>query len=334
MFKDRGATGWTRGGAALARRAALARPDRRRPRRRRIARTSPNATPHGAAASPTRFAEARPRARPGAGHRQRAAGCAGSARCSACRRWRSPSGPTSPRSRPRRRCAIDDPVRDEFRSQMIMPLALGADSGRRMGATARGRSRSRARPSARGSSSMATLGQRRQLRPDAAARRASARPRPRGSPAMVAGAVPLGRDRARHHGRHHARPPRRARRAAPARCAGVPRALRPRSSRSSGAAARLALDPRPITVDATPLRIRGTVGPSLYRSARAAGAPASAVQQYLRALGARSISTAAIAAGDEFDLIVELQARRDRRGRGGRAALCRARCATASRARS
>ena len=32
--------------------------------------------------------------------------------------------------------AIDDPVRDEFRSQMIMPLALGADSGRRMGATA------------------------------------------------------------------------------------------------------------------------------------------------------------------------------------------------------
>src|SRR5690606_32442549 len=32
--------------------------------------------------------------------------------------------------------AIDDPVRDEFRSQMILPLALGADSGRRMGATA------------------------------------------------------------------------------------------------------------------------------------------------------------------------------------------------------
>ena len=32
--------------------------------------------------------------------------------------------------------AIDDPVRDEFRSQMIMPLALGADSGRHMGATA------------------------------------------------------------------------------------------------------------------------------------------------------------------------------------------------------
>ncbi len=31
---------------------------------------------------------------------------------------------------------VDQPVRDEFRSQMIMPLALGADSGHRMGATA------------------------------------------------------------------------------------------------------------------------------------------------------------------------------------------------------
>jgi hypothetical protein len=31
---------------------------------------------------------------------------------------------------------IDDGVRDEMRSQMIMPLALGADSGRKMGATA------------------------------------------------------------------------------------------------------------------------------------------------------------------------------------------------------
>ncbi|MFX5622585.1 hypothetical protein ABTE00_20755, partial [Acinetobacter baumannii] len=30
---------------------------------------------------------------------------------------------------------------------------------------------------------------------------------------------------------------------------------------------------KPILVDATPLRIRGTVGSSLYRSARAAGAP-------------------------------------------------------------
>jgi len=68
---------------------------------------------------------------------------------------------------------------------------------------------------------------------------------------------------------------------------------------------RLALDPRPIKVDDTPLRIRGVVGQSLYRSARAAGAPASAVQQYLRALSSEVDLDRAIAAGDEFDLIVE-----------------------------
>jgi murein DD-endopeptidase MepM/ murein hydrolase activator NlpD len=69
--------------------------------------------------------------------------------------------------------------------------------------------------------------------------------------------------------------------------------------------AHLALDPRPIKVDATPLRIRGKVGPSLYRSARAAGAPASSVQQYLRAIGQELDLDSGIAAGDEFDLVVE-----------------------------
>jgi murein DD-endopeptidase MepM/ murein hydrolase activator NlpD len=68
---------------------------------------------------------------------------------------------------------------------------------------------------------------------------------------------------------------------------------------------RLALDPRPIKVDSTPLRIRGVVGDSLYRAARAAGAPASAVQQYLRALGQEVDLDRAIASGDEFDLIVD-----------------------------
>src|SRR5690606_31942961 len=68
---------------------------------------------------------------------------------------------------------------------------------------------------------------------------------------------------------------------------------------------RLVLDPRPIKVDDTPLRIRGVVGQSLYRSARAAGAPASSVQQYLRALGAEIDLDSGVASGDEFDLIVE-----------------------------
>ena len=39
-----------------------------------------------------------------------------------------------------------------------------------------------------------------------------------------------------------------------------------------------------IAVDTSPMRIRGIVGASLYRSARAAGAPPSAVQDYLRTI--------------------------------------------------
>jgi murein DD-endopeptidase MepM/ murein hydrolase activator NlpD len=66
----------------------------------------------------------------------------------------------------------------------------------------------------------------------------------------------------------------------------------------------LALIRKPIRVDDTPLRIRGTVGSSLYRSARAAGAPASAVQQYLKAIGENADFDSALRAGDTFDMIV------------------------------
>ena len=66
----------------------------------------------------------------------------------------------------------------------------------------------------------------------------------------------------------------------------------------------LALKRKPIRVDETPLRIRGTVGQSLYRSARAAGAPASAVQAYLKALDGQIDMDRQIAATDEFDMII------------------------------
>lgn len=59
-----------------------------------------------------------------------------------------------------------------------------------------------------------------------------------------------------------------------------------------------------IRVDDTPLRIRGTVGQSLYRSARAAGAPASAVQEFIKALDGQIDMDRSIRATDEFDLIV------------------------------
>lgn len=70
------------------------------------------------------------------------------------------------------------------------------------------------------------------------------------------------------------------------------------------AAGGLTLDRQPIAVDATPLRVRGVVGPSLYRSARAAGAPAEAVQDFLKVIASRT-QLSNIGATDEFDLVVE-----------------------------
>ncbi|HEY9552437.1 M23 family metallopeptidase [Allosphingosinicella sp.] len=66
----------------------------------------------------------------------------------------------------------------------------------------------------------------------------------------------------------------------------------------------LALKRIPIAVDDTPLRIQGRVGSSLYRAARAAGAPGKAIEAYLRAI-ATQISIGRIGADDEFDIIIE-----------------------------
>jgi len=64
----------------------------------------------------------------------------------------------------------------------------------------------------------------------------------------------------------------------------------------------LALATNTIAVDSAPMRIRGIVGGSLYRSARAAGAPPSAVQDYLRTID-EHMAFEEIAPGDEFDLV-------------------------------
>lgn len=66
----------------------------------------------------------------------------------------------------------------------------------------------------------------------------------------------------------------------------------------------LKLKKLPIMVDDTPLRIRGTVGSSLYRSARAAGAPTAAVQKYLQVLGSKMSIARDVGADDEFDIIL------------------------------
>jgi murein DD-endopeptidase MepM/ murein hydrolase activator NlpD len=78
--------------------------------------------------------------------------------------------------------------------------------------------------------------------------------------------------------------------------------LRVELARVGGA---LAVRQIPISVDDTPLRIQGLVGASLYRSARAAGVPARAVEAYIRALNTQLSVPAGISSSDRFDLIIE-----------------------------
>jgi murein DD-endopeptidase MepM/ murein hydrolase activator NlpD len=197
--------------------------------------------------------------------------------------------------------AIEDAQRDEFRSQMIMPLALGADSGRHMGATSEVVPL-RAAPERPRIEMVATLAQ-----GDSFGRmleRAGVGSAEAGQVvAMVSRAMPLGDIASGTKvdivlGRRTA--------------INAPRPIESLSFRArfdlelalERRGGGLALDPRPIKVDTTPLRIRGKVGSSLYRSARAAGAPANAVQQYLRTLGTYVDLDSATGANDEFDLIV------------------------------
>lgn len=71
-------------------------------------------------------------------------------------------------------------------------------------------------------------------------------------------------------------------------------------TRENGA---LTLHRTPIAIDSTPMRIRGVVTNSLYQAARAAGATPGAIQSYLRVLG-QQISLDRIGPGDRFDIIV------------------------------
>ena len=172
---------------------------------------------------------------------------------------------------------MTESARDEFRSQMIMPLALGADSGRRMGATERVVPL-RAAPErprvellatlARGDSFTRML-QRAGVGTQDASRVADLVARSIALDAIEPGTqvdITLGR-----------RP--------------QPGAARPLDSLAfrarfdleleiaRDAAGNLSLTRKPIRVDDTPLRIRGTVGSSLYRSMRAAGAPAARIER-------------------------------------------------------
>jgi murein DD-endopeptidase MepM/ murein hydrolase activator NlpD len=60
-----------------------------------------------------------------------------------------------------------------------------------------------------------------------------------------------------------------------------------------------------IAVDNTPLRITGDVGPSLYKSARAAGLPGRVVAKYIKAMSPKVDFRRDVAAADSFEMIVE-----------------------------
>ncbi len=66
----------------------------------------------------------------------------------------------------------------------------------------------------------------------------------------------------------------------------------------------LALKRNIIRVDDTPLRVRGPVGSSMYRSMRQAGVPASAAQEYLKAIDAQIDMDREVRSTDEFDIII------------------------------
>lgn len=60
----------------------------------------------------------------------------------------------------------------------------------------------------------------------------------------------------------------------------------------------------PIAIDHTPLRVQGAVGSSLYRSARAAGAPAKAVESFIRTVATR-VPVSRLDSDCKFDIIVK-----------------------------
>lgn len=208
-----------------------------------------------------------------------------------------------------------DDVQSELRSQMILPLALGADSGRRMGPTqaviplksAPERPQIQMVVTLAPGDSFASMLRRAGVAGEDIDRAA----------ALVGQAVPVG----------DIQPGTQmdltlGRRSAP----GQPRPLDSLAFRARFDLALqltrpgvgqtnpdgtpviptgpLALQRNIIRVDETPLRVRGIVGTSLYRSMRAAGVPASAVQDYLKTLDAQIDMEREVRPSDEFDIII------------------------------
>ena len=196
---------------------------------------------------------------------------------------------------------LDSLGREEFRSQMIQPLALGGDSGRHMAPSALVTAAAGAAPVRARLQFTATLGQGDTFANMLA--RAGVSPGDAGMVSRLIGTViPPSQivpgtqvdvglagpgaagagslDHLNFHARFD---------------------LDLAIVRTGG---QLQLQQHAIAVDTTPLRIRGTVGTSLYLSARAAGAPIEAIQQYLETLDQHLSIDSGIEPGDTFDIII------------------------------
>ena len=194
---------------------------------------------------------------------------------------------------------LDSNAREEFRSQMIQPLGLGGDSGSHMAPTAQ-LVAAAGMPQRSSVQFTATLGQGDSL--EGMLARAGLSGTDTAAVSRLVGAVmPAGQiapgtqfdialggqeggARALEHLAFRARFD-----------------LDLSIARSGG---ELHLQQQAIAVDTTPLRIRGTVGTSVYMSARAAGAPIEAIQQYLETLDQHLSIDTAIEPGDTFDIII------------------------------
>ena len=194
---------------------------------------------------------------------------------------------------------LDSNAREEFRSQMIQPLALGGDSGRHMAPTA-AVLRAADMPARSRLQFVATLGQGDSLERMLA--RAGLNDADSAAVTrLVAGVIPAGQ-------------------IAPGTQFDIALGAQEGTSRQlerlafrarfdldlaiTRGGGQLQLQQQAIAVDTTPLRIRGSVGTSVYLSARAAGAPIEAIQQYLETLDQHLSLDTAIEPGDTFDIIV------------------------------
>jgi murein DD-endopeptidase MepM/ murein hydrolase activator NlpD len=195
---------------------------------------------------------------------------------------------------------LSDAHYDEVRSQMITPLALGADSGHRMGPTDAVQPL-RETPERPQIELNAQVGSSDSL-PRALSRAGVSSGDVSAVMAVVSGDIDggvkpgtrldilLGRRASRDRPRPLDRLAFRAR-----------LDLSVELTRAGGV---LSVKRIPIRVDNTPLRIQGVVGESIYRSARAAGAPPSAVQAFLRVI-AQQVDLGSIAAGDRYDIVTD-----------------------------